>query len=157
MSASYRQTTVVTTTSTSPGGVITVNRSFISSISGILSCLQLAFALIIFIMTVQTRDRPYVPAYNIGLYFVNLTSFTYLIVFTLILLAAVLSITGTILPTTFFYFVLHCAAFSMYSLGGIAMLIKGYNESVLVGAAALCLVVGLCHVLHAMLIQRGRA
>lgn len=61
-----------------------------------------AFALIIFIMTVQTKDRPYVPAYNIGLYFVNLTSFTYLIVFALILLAAVLSITGTILPTTFF-------------------------------------------------------
>lgn len=44
----------------------------------------------------------------------------------------------------------------MYLMGGVGMLIKDYNEAVLVAGAAMCLVAAACHVMHVMLAQRGR-
>ncbi|CAN8000601.1 unnamed protein product, partial [Ixodes pacificus] len=92
-----RQTTTVTSSSSSSPVVVSFNTSFLTSIGGLFTILELVLGIIVFSLM-----------YNYGAFghasglFLLLVSFAYWLMCFYFLLSAMLSITGSLLPSTFF-------------------------------------------------------
>ncbi|CAN7938092.1 unnamed protein product, partial [Ixodes hexagonus] len=116
-------TTTVRTTVVTQGpstSFVSVQRGFISTISGLLTALEMVLGIIVFALTMTWLSTG-------SVLFLSLTSFTYWIISFFILLASALSATGTVLPTTLFYMVFHCAGFFLYLSGGISCIAQGHR------------------------------
>ncbi|CAN8000567.1 unnamed protein product, partial [Ixodes pacificus] len=116
-------TTTVRTTVVTQGpstSFISVQRGFISTISGLLTALEMVLGIIVFALTMTWLSTG-------SVLFLSLTSFTFWIISFFILLASALSATGTVLPTTLFYMVFHIAGFFLYLSGGISCIAQGHR------------------------------
>lgn len=144
-----RQTTTVTSSGSPSVIALSVNTTFLTSIAGILTLLELVLGIIVFSLCYT---------YGIGHsgVFLSLISFAYWLVSFYILLSACLSASGTLLPNTFFYFLFHVFAVPLYAAGGIAVLVvvSSYNSGG-IAAGAIGLVTALCHIVHVAFIYKG--
>uniref|UniRef100_A0A090XDM9 Putative conserved plasma membrane protein n=1 Tax=Ixodes ricinus TaxID=34613 RepID=A0A090XDM9_IXORI len=113
-----RQTTTVTSSSSSSPVVVSFNTSFITSIGGLFTILELVLGTIVFSLMYNYGGFVY-PS---GI-FLLLVSFAYWLICFYFLLSAMLSITGSLLPSTYFFFLFLCVWVSvLYISGGIAVL-----------------------------------
>uniref|UniRef100_A0A6B0URR0 Uncharacterized protein n=1 Tax=Ixodes ricinus TaxID=34613 RepID=A0A6B0URR0_IXORI len=94
-----RQTTTVTSSSSSSPVVVSFNTSFITSIGGLFTILELVLGIIVFSLMYN-----YGGAVHPSGIFLMLISFAYWLICFYFLLSAMLSITGSLLPSTFFFF-----------------------------------------------------
>lgn len=136
------------TSSGSPSVIaLSVNTTFLTSIAGILTLLELVLGIIVFSL-----------CYNYGGghsgVFLLLIAFAYWLVSFYILVSACLSASGTLLPNTFFYFLFHVFAVPLYAAGGIAVLVVA-STSGAIAAGAIGLVTALCHIVHVAFIYKG--
>uniref|UniRef100_A0A131XMV0 Putative conserved plasma membrane protein n=1 Tax=Hyalomma excavatum TaxID=257692 RepID=A0A131XMV0_9ACAR len=144
-----RQTTV-TTSGSSPVVALSVNTAFLTSIGGILTLIELILGIIVFSLSYQYA------AYSSGI-FLLLISFAYWLISLYIVLSAFLSASGTVLPSTFFYFLFHVFGVILYAAGGIAVLahVTRFSPSGTIAAGAMGLVAAICHVVHVAFIYKG--
>uniref|UniRef100_A0A090XFA8 Putative conserved plasma membrane protein n=1 Tax=Ixodes ricinus TaxID=34613 RepID=A0A090XFA8_IXORI len=94
-----RQTTTVTSSSSSSPIVVSLNTSFITSIGGLFTILELVLGIIVF--SLMYNYVGFVCASGI---FLLLVSFAYWLICFYFLLSAMLSITGSLLPSYSFFF-----------------------------------------------------
>lgn len=148
--ATVRHTTTVTTSGSSPVVALSVNTAFLTSIGGILTLFELILGIIVFSLCYQYAG------YSSG-HFLLLISFAYWLISLYILLSAFLSASGTVLPSTFFYFLFHVFGAILYAAGGIAVLahVTKYSSSGTIAAGAMGLVAAICHVVHVAFIYKG--
>uniref|UniRef100_A0A1E1WZD1 Putative conserved plasma membrane protein n=1 Tax=Amblyomma aureolatum TaxID=187763 RepID=A0A1E1WZD1_9ACAR len=146
-----RQTTTVTSSGSSPVVALSVNTTFLTSIGGILTLLELVLGIIVFSLCYQ-----YAAGAHSGI-FLLLISFAYWLVSLYILLSAFLSASGTLLPNTFFYFLFHVFGAFLSAAGGIAVLaqLSRYSHSGTIAAGAMGLIAAICHVVHVAFIYKG--
>ncbi|KAL1428864.1 hypothetical protein MTO96_016620 [Rhipicephalus appendiculatus] len=146
-----RQTTTVTTSGSSPVVALSVNTAFLTSIGGILTLLELILGIIVFSLCYQ-----YAGFTSSGI-FLLLISFTYWLISLYILLSAFLSMSGTVLPSTFFYFLFHVFGMLLYAAGGIAVLahVSRFSSSGYIASGAMGLIAAICHVVHVAFIYKG--
>lgn len=140
------------TSSGSPSVIaLSVNTTFLTSIAGILTLLELVLGIIVFSLC---YSYSYAAGHS-GL-FLLLISFAYWLASFYILVSACLSASGTLLPNTFFYFLFHVFAVPLYAAGGIAVLVvaSSYNSGA-IAAGAIGLVTALCHIVHVAFIYKG--
>lgn len=135
-------TTVRTTVVTQGPTVsfVSVQSGFISTISGILTAIEMILGIVVFSLAVVWM-RPGATL------FLSLISFTYWVISFFILLASALSASGTVLPSTLFYLVFHCAGFFFYLSGGISCIIQGYYAAT-IAAGVIGLVAAIFHLIH---------
>ncbi|CAN7938089.1 unnamed protein product, partial [Ixodes hexagonus] len=92
-------------------------------------------------------------------FFLLLISFAYWLMCFYFLFSAMLSITGSLLPSTFFFFLFHALGFVFYLSGGIATLTVFASSSSyfagVVAAGALALVAAVCHLVHVAFLYKG--
>ncbi|KAH7984361.1 uncharacterized protein LOC119373612 [Rhipicephalus sanguineus] len=145
-----RQTTTVTTSGSSPVIALSVNTAFLTSIGGILTLIELILGIIVFSLCYQY------PGYSSGT-FLLLISFAYWLISLYILLSAFLSMSGTVLPSTFFYFLFHVFGMLLYAAGGIAVLahVTRFSSSGYIASGAMGLIAAICHVVHVAFIYKG--
>lgn len=137
------------TSSGSPSVIaLSVNTTFLTSIAGILTLLELVLGIIVFSLCYN-----YGGGHSGGV-FLLLISFAYWLVSFYILVSACLSASGTLLPNTFFYFLFHVFAVPLYAAGGIAVLVVA-STSGAIAAGAIGLVTALCHIVHVAFIYKG--
>lgn len=86
-----------------------------------------------------------------------LISFAYWLISLYILLSAFLSMSGTVLPSTFFYFLFHVFGMLLYAAGGIAVLaeVTRFSSSGYIASGAMGLIAAICHVVHVAFIYKG--
>lgn len=145
-----RQTTTVTTSGSSPVVALSVNTAFLTSIGGILTLLELILGIIVFSLCYQYSG------YSSSI-FLMLISFAYWLISLYILLSAFLSMSGTVLPSTFFYFLFHVFGMLLYAAGGIAVLaeVTRFSSSGYIASGAMGLIAAICHVVHVAFIYKG--
>uniref|UniRef100_A0A023FQK0 Putative conserved plasma membrane protein n=1 Tax=Amblyomma cajennense TaxID=34607 RepID=A0A023FQK0_AMBCJ len=145
-----RQTTTVTSSGSSPVVALSVNTTFLSSIGGILTVIELILGIIVFSLCYQY-------AFGHSGIFLLLISFAYWLVSFYILFSAFLSASGTLLPNTFFYFLFHVFGVLLYAAGGIAVLaqLNRFSPSGTIAAGAMGLIAAICHVVHVAFIYKG--
>ncbi|XP_064466337.1 uncharacterized protein LOC135377674 isoform X2 [Ornithodoros turicata] len=93
---------------------------------------------------------------NVVLY-LYLVSFAYWLPSLYVLLSGALSATGTVLPTTLFFFVFHACGFLLYLAGGIGVLVvvAKYQWAQAIAAAVLGLFASVAHLVHAILFYKS--
>lgn len=145
-----RQTTTVTASGSSPVIALSVNTAFLTSIGGILTLIELILGIIVFSLCYQYTG------YSSGI-FLLLISFAYWLISLYILLSAFLSMSGTVLPSTFFYFLFHVFGMLLYAAGGIAVLahVTRFSSSGYIASGAMGLIAAICHVVHVAFIYKG--
>lgn len=149
-----RQTTTVTSSSSSSPVTVSFNTSFLTSIGGLFTVLELVLGIIVFSLaynfTGSTQSKGF---------FLLLISFAYWLMCFYFLLSAMLSITGSLLPSTFFFFLFHAFGFVLYISGGIAVLAAssqgGPYHAGAVAAGALALIAAVCHLVHVAFLYKG--
>jgi len=155
--ATYRETTVITTSTNRPVYSRIVYRGFLDSVGGGLTLLQLIMGIVVFVLTFILSDKGYSFNYYRAIYCLHLTSFAFSLISLLVILAACVSATGTMLPHTLFYVLYHITAFFMYLIPGILVLIdsnRQREQSYLIAAAVIAMVLSCFHLIHGCLAQR---
>lgn len=149
-----RQTTTVTSSSSSSPVVVSFNTSFLTSIGGLFTVLELVLGIIVFSLM-----RSYGGAEHPSGFFLLLISFAYWLMCFYFLLSAMLSITGSLLPSTFFFFLFHAFGFVLYISGGIAVLaVFAVNSSYyggIIAAGVFALIAAVCHLVHVAFLYKG--
>uniref|UniRef100_A0A131XPG5 Putative conserved plasma membrane protein n=1 Tax=Ixodes ricinus TaxID=34613 RepID=A0A131XPG5_IXORI len=149
-----RQTTTVTSSSSSSPVVVSFNTSFITSIGGLFTILELVLGIIVF--SLMYNYFGFVCASGFFLMFI---SFAYWLMCFYFLLSAMLSITGSLLPSTFFFFLFHAFGFVLYISGGIAVLaVFSKSASCFAGIIAggvFALIAAVCHLVHVAFLYKG--
>lgn len=148
-----RQTTTVTSASgvTSASVVaVRMNTTFLSSIGGLLTLLEMILGIIIFALLHSYQGLT-------SLLYLYLVSFAYWLLSFFILFSGIISLTGTLLPTTLFFFVFHVFGFILYLAGGIAVLVEvsKYGIARTITSGALALIASICHFVHTAFVYRA--
>ncbi|XP_064467328.1 uncharacterized protein LOC135378274 [Ornithodoros turicata] len=141
---------------------VAVNTAFLRSVGGMLTFAEMACGVVAFAMAEGYGG------FNMR-EFVALISFTYWLISFYILLSGLLSLTGTVLPTTFFFLLFHALGFPLYLAGGIGALTTiswhsdyytygyyGYGRAQMITAGVFGLVASVCHLVHTIFVYKGR-
>ncbi|XP_064487581.1 uncharacterized protein LOC135399776 [Ornithodoros turicata] len=135
-----RQTTVVTQPGSTTFSSISVQRGFISTVTGMLTIVELVLGIITFSLAVSYLDTR-------STLFLVLVSFTYWIITFMILASALLSASGTVLPTTQFYLTFHAFGFLFYTCGGLSCAVQAFWAAN-IASGVMGLLAGICHLVH---------
>lgn len=149
-----RQTTTVTSSSSSSPVVVSFNTSFLTSIGGLFTVLELVLGIIVFSLMYHNGALQ-----DSKSAFLVLISFAYWLMCFYFLLSAMLSITGSLLPSTFFFFLFHAFGFVLYISGGITVLAvfakyASYIPGV-IAAGVFALIAAVCHLVHVAFLYKG--
>lgn len=145
-----RQTTTVTSSGSASIVSVSLNTTFLTSISGILTIVEMVLGIIVF-----SLGYHYFLFGTPSGFYLTLVSFAYWLICLYFLLSGALSITGSLLPTTFFFFLFHVFGFVLYMAGGIAVLVRGSNYSPAAAMGALGLIASVCHIAHVAFLYKG--
>ncbi|KAH7977895.1 hypothetical protein HPB49_003867 [Dermacentor silvarum] len=136
-------TTTIRTTVVGEGPTIkfvSVQQGFISTISGLLTSIEMVLGIIVFSLAMLWLTKG-------AVLFLVLISFAFWVMSFLILISSAFSATGTLLPTTLFYMVFHGTAFLFYLSGGVSTIISSHH-GVTIAAGVLGLVASIFHLIH---------
>lgn len=146
-----------------PSFSFAISLGFISSLGGILTIAEILAGIITFTLAycgrvyVYELSRLVVRAEpNPGIVYVIFVSFLYWFVSLLVLTSALVSTTGLLVTSTFFYVLFQAFGLAFYMSGGIALLAMDTAQSLAIAAGVFAIISAVLHGLHGTLVYLKR-